>query len=253
MEIVLPEKIMGVETAMLKQLIMPIVLVVVLAMILNVVVMPKYRDIKKLSANIKKVKTETQKVTEKLNYLNSVPQDELAKSEELLAGSMLYEKDAYFLVSVIRTIADKFGYVVSGFSISPGKIKSDVNLVTDKKKAAKTLPVTMVLLGPKEAYLNLILELEKSLPILSLDKFEMKSKTTVAELNLIVSAHYFGSEASQEVKNLSLSDLKMDKKELDLIQTLGGFSNNRQMLEVAQSQVATRSGIIYGRDNPFIP
>lgn len=253
MEIELPEKIMGIETVMLKQLLFPIVLVIVLAMILNGVVMPKYRDIKKIVANNRKVKTETQKLTEKLNYLNSVPQDEIIKNEELLAASMLYEKDAYFLVSVIRTIADKFGYVVSGFSISPGKIKSDVNQVTDKKKAAKILPVTMVLLGPKADYLNLVLELEKSLPILSLDKFEMKGKTTVAELNLIVSAHYFGNEASQEVKNLTLSDLKMDQKELDLIKTLSGFSNNREMLQVAQSQVATRSGVIYGRDNPFIP
>jgi len=253
MEIELPEKIMGIETVVLKQFLLPVVLVIVLIMVLSGIVMPKYRDIRQIVANNNKVTLETQKLTEKLNYLNSVPQDEITKSEELLAGSMLYEKDAYFLVSVIRTIADKFGYVISGFSIAPGKIKSDVDTATEKKKMAKTLPVTMVLLGPKDDYLNLILELEKSLPILSLDKFEMKGKSTVAELNLIVSAHYFSNESSTEVKNLTLSDLKMDQKELDIIKTLDGFSNNRQILEVAQSQVATRSGVTYGRDNPFIP
>lgn len=253
MEIELPEKILGVETVVLKQFILPLVLLIIFSLILNGVVAPKYRDIRKIIANNKKVTAETKKLTDKLNYLNSVPQDEIKNSEALLSGSMLYEKDAYFLVSVIRTIADKFGYVVSGFSISPGKIKSDPSGTVDKKKVAKILPVTMVLLGPKASYLDLILELEKSLPILSLDKFDMKGKTTVAELNLIVSAHYFGSDASPEVKNLTLNDLKMDKKELDVIKTLDSFTNNRDILDVAHSQVATRSGVRYGRDNPFIP
>jgi len=254
MEIVIPEKIFGINSNLIKLLIAPIILTIIVLVVINSVMLPRIKDIGVVNKDINKVLAETKKIQEKINYLESVPQDELKKNEGLLASSMLYEKDAYYLVSVIRNIADRYGFMIQGFSISPGKVTgSDQSNKNENKNANKKVPVTLSLMGPKSKYLDFINGLENSLPLLTLDKFEMKGKASIAEMNLIVSAFYFSNESSAEVKNLTLNDLKLDVKQVELLKQLSSFENNRDVLKKVEAQTATRSGILYGRNNPFIP
>lgn len=50
----------------------------------------------------------------------------MQRDEGLVSSALLPEKNAYFLVNVVRKIADKYGYMVDSFSVKLG----DLELVT---------------------------------------------------------------------------------------------------------------------------
>jgi len=251
MEIILPDKIFGIDSVLIKLLIQPIVLIIFLLMLFNLAVFPKISETSSIKKEISKVNVNKDKIVEKIKYVNSVPMDELKKNEALLNGSMLYEKDSYYMVGVIRKIADKYSYVVQGFSLSPGKLKDGD--MAKEVSGNKRVPISLSMLGPKVQYLEFLKGLERSMPLLSIEKMEMRARGDVAEMDLEISAYYINEETKPEVKNLSLADLQLDKNEAEMIQLLSGYANNRGILSGEQQRVATRSGVIYGRTSPFTP
>lgn len=250
MEITLPDKIFGIDSTLIKLFVQPIGIIIFLIILFNLAVFPKISDTGKIKSEIAKTNKEKQIVVEKINYINSIPQEELSKNALLLSGAMLYEKDAYYLVSVIRKIADKYNFIVQGFSLSPGKLASGEE-TTKQVSGNKRVPIILNMIGPKSSYLDFLLGLEKSLPILSISKMDMKGRGEVAEMNLEIGAYYIDIESKPEVKQLSLADLQLDKTEIDMLKNLSSYSNNRMVFTSEQERVATRSGVNYGRQNPF--
>lgn len=252
MEIILPDKIFGIDSVLIKLLIQPIVLIIFLIMLFDLAVFPKISETSSIKGEISKVNANKDKIVEKIKYVNSVPMDELKKNETLLSGSMLYEKDSYYMVGVIRKIADKYSYVVQGFSLSPGKLTKDDTTVKEVS-GNKRVPISLSMLGPKAQYLEFLKGLERSMPLLSIEKMEMRARGDVVEMDLEISAYYINEETKPEVKNLSLADLQLDKNEAEMIKLLSSYANNREILSGEQQRVATRSGVIYGRTSPFTP
>ena len=250
MAVTLPDKIFGLDSSLAKLLVKPIVIIILLIMLFNWGVYPKIADIGRLKQEINKVNAEKQMVVDKINYINSLPPEDLKKNESLLNSALLYEKDAYFLVGVIRQIADKYSFTVQGFSLSPGKLTKDEK-ESGQAAVNKRVPVILNLIGPKTSYLNFLDGLEKSLPILSIEKMNMRVRNEVAEMDLEISAYYLDEETKPEIKRLTLADLKLDKNEAEMLKTLSNYTNNRTILSLAQEQIATRSGVVYGLSNPF--
>ena len=144
--------------------------------------------------------------------------------------------------------------MIQGFSLSPGKLVKDAeDTAKGNVDGNKRVPVILNMVGPKSAYLDFLLGLEKSLPILAIGKMDMKGRGQVAEIDLEIGAYYIDAASQPEVKQLSLNDLKLDKDELETLKNLGSFTNNRDVISSEQERVATRSGVNYGRSNPFIP
>ena len=250
MEITLPDKIFGIDSTLIKLFIQPIGVILFLVVLFNLAVFPKISDIGRIKSETSKINKDKQVIVDKIKYINSISQEELNKNASLLEGAMLYEKDSYYLVSVVRRIADKYNFIVEGFSLSPGKITKDDQAVAEVK-GNKRVPVVLNLVGPKSSYLEFLLGLEKSLPILSISKMDMKGRGEVAEMDLEIGAYYIDNESNPEVKQLSLNDLQLDKTELEMLGNLSKFDNNRSALGSEQQKIATRSGVIYGRENPF--
>lgn len=253
MEITLPDKVFGIDSMLIKLFIQPIGIVIFLIMLFNLAVYPKINDTGRIRSEIARVEKEKKIVVDKINYINSIPQEELTKNASLLSAAMLYEKDAYYLVSVIRKIADKYNFIIQGFSLSPGKLVKDST--DDKTKQTvdgnKRVPVVLNMIGPKSSYLDFLLGLEKSLPILAIGKMDMKGRGAIVEIDLEVGAYYIDAANQPEVKQLSLNDLKLDKAELETLKNLTSYSNNREVITSEQEKVASRSGVNYGRPNPF--
>jgi hypothetical protein len=251
MEIVLPEKILGIDTMLIKLFVQPIGIFLVLMILFNLAVYPKIADIGRIKQEVAKVNAEIKKIVEKVNYVNSISPEELKKNENVLGASMLYEKDAYYLVSVVRKVADKFNYSIQGFSLTPGKITKEGGSNTKEVKGNKRVPITLNMLGPKSSYLDFLKGLESSLPLLSIEEMDMKARGEISEIDLKVTAYYIDEESKPEVKKLSLADLQLNQDEAAMLTMLSAYTNNRGLLTGAQQKTATRSGVLYGRTNPF--
>lgn len=244
----LPNKIFGIEKLFLGLFLAPFFLFLIFLLSLRLILIPKMNDISTLGGEIKKINNNTNKIKEQNKYLASINQEELERNADYLDNAVLKDKQAYLLVGIIRNVASKFDYQIDSFSLTPGEIKSDKLVKITNLEDAVKLPISLSLIGPKEKNLDLILALEKTLPILFIDKFEKTDSNNYSQFNLTVSSYYIASKTNIETSNVTLSDLVLSKKELDLINTISSFNKiEDNSLSIGASGVFKE----YQRDNPF--
>lgn len=241
----IPEKLFGLDSALLLTFLPLLGVVLLIIVSSNLFLVPKFEEFNTLRDQAAGLNSQTGKLLEKITYLQSVDQDELKKNAHFISSALLPQKNAYLLVGVVRRIADKYGYQIESFLVNPGK----VNETDDKKsKNGQMVPVTVTLIGPGDKYLELIKGLERSLPILSLNNFEMKKSAETAKLELQVSAYYLDAEGKVDINRLSLSDLTLKKEETALLKTLSEYTK----LEAAgDGEIRVGNFKPYGRTDPF--
>jgi len=222
----MPETIFGIETRMINLFIPPLGLLLVILMSVGLLLMPKVEEINKNNALNKKLKGEVVDLTAKYNYLATVDQEELITNADFINKSILPEKNAYLLVGTIRKIADKHGYYMDSFSVSPGELETEEKEEEVVKGNVMKIPLSLTLMGPKENYMGLVEGIEKSLPILSLDEFEMDGKQGYVEIKVKLSANYIPRKQVFKIENLSLADMTLSQAEMDVLTTLKDYEDN---------------------------
>jgi len=243
----LPDKIFGLEKALLFLFLSPLVLIILFLVSLNLVLIPKITNIGEVNNKISEVKGNTNKIREQNNYLMSIDQNELKKNADYLDNAVLKDKQSYLLVQVIREVANKFDYQIESFSLTPGELKDGETIKIATSQDTVKMPVSLSVVGPKEKSLEFILALEKTLPILFIDKFETRTTGSLSQLNLIVSSYYLSDKANIETSNVALSDLILSKEEVALINRISNFTK----IENNQSTPQQSTFQEYQRENPF--
>ncbi|MFA6250777.1 MAG: hypothetical protein WC686_04770 [Candidatus Shapirobacteria bacterium] len=237
--------IFGVETDLITILIWPFVALTAFLVIMLGVVLPRYNEIGEMNKKVLDTIQKRQSILDKKNYLSSVNQEVLKRNVVTLNNALLKEKNWYTLITVVNQVARDFGFQLESFNVNPGKVTGE-----EEEKAAKEMtlkiPITLTLIGPKSSYLDFLLALEKTLPLLVLDRFEMKVSGETIGLDLVVSSYYLAAKPSV-IGNLSLADLALKPEENEILKTLGEF---RSTLESGKS-VQPKEYVRYGREDPF--
>lgn len=248
----LPDKIFGFSTQLVLLWAKPISLGLLLIFSIILVIVPKIGEINGKFQEISSVTAKRKDVMQKINYLSSIDQEEIKSNADLLASGVLAEKSAYLLVNVVRNAASEVGYSVDDFNISLGEVKKQEK---NEKNSSKTLgydtiPVKMTVSGPQEKYLDLAKTIERSLPVISINNFEMNSGSSGGvTIKLNVSAYYLQESLGINPENLSLADLTPSQAEADLLSAIREY---RPMTgQSSQQKEAEGSFIKYERSDPF--
>jgi hypothetical protein len=241
----LPDKIFGIDSSLLVFFLPPVVLFVVFLVSLNLILIPKINEIGLVSKKIDSVKLSTSKINEQNNYLISIDQKELQQNAEYLDNAVLKDKRSYLLVGIIRQVADKYGYQMSSFSLTPGELKN----TTGGKELENMvkMPVSLILYGPENKSLDFVLALEKTLPILFIDKFDVSTTNGTSKLDLVIYSYYANDNVNVDVNNISLNDLILSSDELTLIKEISSFNK----INENEAGVGTTQFQQYQRENPF--
>ena len=247
MNLGLPEKIFGLDRSLLLLFLPPLGLFLVFLLSLKLVLLPNLTEIGAVRGKINTTENSTSKINEQNKYLASVDQEELQRNSDYLNDAVLKDKRSYVLLGIIRSVANNFNYQLTSFSLSPGEIKSDNNSNLNTVKNTVQLPLTVSMVGPKENNLNLILALEKTLPILFIDKYETKTNGDSIELDLMVHSYYISDETNIDTNSISLSDLILSKSESALVEKISSFTK----IGDNQLNVGTSEFQQYQRGNPF--
>jgi len=247
----LPEKIFGMEVALLVVWVPLLIMVLLVIVSVNLVLMPKIGDFGIMTDQIKSLEAQRQQLVAKRTYLLSVDQNELKKNSDFIINAMLPQKNSYLLVGVVRKVVDAWGYQVDSFMINPGEVakKEDKPSID----GVVSIPIRLTLIGPADRYLKLIKGLELSLPVMSLDSFDMKNDGSTVKMDLTISAYYIEDNSTFDVSKLTLADLTLTKDEADLITRLNQFTvlENSGGLE---GEFSTGSAYVkYNRTDPFSP
>ena len=245
----MPDKLFGMEASLLKVFLLPLALVIVFLMSLSLIIMPKIDDIGDLRREDESVTEKVRLMTLKRDYLLIVDEEELSKKASFLAEAILKEKDAYLLVGMIKQIAGKNGFYVQSFSVSPGEMDSggEGGEVKTVKNTVDKVPISFMVAGEKDRYLEFILALEKSLPILSIDSFDMTRGQQMVKLDLRVTAFYVGEKSEYGMIEIKLADLMLSSEDETLLAELSQY-------EAVSGGVTggSKDGFVeYDRKDPF--
>jgi hypothetical protein len=217
----LPDKIFGATTNLLLVWVTPVLVITVLGLTFFVVIGPKISEIREMIKEVKVVRQSTLSMVEKRLYFSSVDQEELNANANLLNSGVMSEKNSYLLVKIIQRVAEESGYQVSDFSVSLGDIKNQNQ--TPKGVDFEKIPVQLVLSGPRQKYLNLILGLERNLPVLSIDSFDMKTSGEIATIEINVSAYFQPESAKIKMETLNLKEMTLLDEETKLLSKIKDF------------------------------
>lgn len=243
------DKIFGMDKRIFTLWLEPFALFLVMFVSTFLIIVPKINEgLAKLNEN-KSVIKKTADVNEKINYLQTIDQEEIQKNAQKLASGLLPEKSSYLLLKVIQNTAQKLNYNIDDFSISMGDVKEETG-ENIKVTSFDKIPIQVNLIGPAENYLALAKTLERSLPIMSISKYEMSSKTGgVTTVKLAVYAYYMREVTNFKLENMSLSDLTLNQAESDLLATISEYSE----LDVNSMEGVGESGtfVKYERVDPF--
>ncbi|MFA5828204.1 MAG: hypothetical protein WC841_02500 [Candidatus Shapirobacteria bacterium] len=244
----LPDKVFGIEGNLLVIYIWPVILVIIVLISINVVVTPRIEQMNSMKGESSKFAQKTKDLREKIAYLTQVDQAEMKSQAESLESALMNGKDSYYLVNIIRRISEKHGFVVESFMISPGTVS--------RNEVEPKLPIKVVIVGPKEGYLGLLLGIERNLPILSIDSFNVRSVGQVMELTLDMSSYYLSEKTVEKSANISLADLVMKQEETDVLKKLSAFTpiedTPRAKIELGESD-EKKTFVKYDRKDPFNP
>lgn len=245
----LSDKIFGMDRQIFALWLEPFALALMIFLSIFLIIVPKINEgIVRIKEN-KSVLTKTTEVNQKISYLQTVDQEEIQKNAQKLAAGLLPEKSAYLLLKVIQNTAQKLNYNIDDFSISMGDVKEEV---AENKSSASfdKIPIQVNLIGPAENYLSLAKVLERSLPIMSINKYEMLSTGGgVTTIKLSVYAYYMKEVTNFKLENISLADLTLNQAEADLLSTISEYTE----LEVKSVEGVGESGtfVKYERVDPF--
>lgn len=247
----LPDKVFGLEIALVKMFLGPFMVVLLFVISLNVIIVPKVSQIFETLEKINSVNDARKLTNQKRAYLSSLDQEKLQQDADYLDMAVLKEKKSYLLVGVIRKIADKYGFQVKSFSVSPGELKNgeQESLKVSEVDIAMKLPISVVLIGPQESSLALIKGIENSLPILFIDKFSTKVAGGISELDLMISSYYVPEKEDLINGNLTLNDLKLTPQESDLVAKISQFDKIGGFESIIDGE--NKSFVIQERQNPF--
>lgn len=245
----LPDKIFGIEKSFLLLFWPPLVLLILFLISLNLIILPKISDIGAINQKTEQTKNNTKKVKDQNKYLLSIDQEKLKVDAEYLDNAVLKDKKSYLLVQIIRGVADEFGFQLESFSLTPGELKDEGEATIKVSSSGETvkMPVSLSMMGPKDKTIDLVSALEKTLPILFIDEFEVKGSGELSELKLTVFSYYINDKVEMETENLTLNDLILSEEESDLIDKISTFNK----IETNQNDSEETEFKKYNRENPF--
>lgn len=248
----LPDKVLGINVSFLKLFVVPFLVLVGFIVTLNLIIVPKFSELTTLNKSISLVNEQISLTNQKINYLSSIDQQQIQNDVAYLESAVLQEKNAYFLVGIIRQVADKYNFSLTTFSIGSLDIKSDESstLKVANADVATKMPLTLTLEGPDEKRVEMITALEKTLPILFVDSLDISSSGGTSNLEMTISSYYIAEKNDLVSGNLSLSDLIPTQEENDLLQTISSYNKVESGLSTLGSG-GSGTFVEYERENPF--
>lgn len=250
------DTIFGLEAWQIKLFGLPLAVLIIAVASLILVVIPTYSQLMTTNDLIKSKNVQVKNLEEKRNYLMNLDQDEVESNASYLNMSLLKNKDAYFLVNIVRSVVEKYDFRIDAFSISPGEIESPAevsegtNQGLNEKFGLTSIPVDLTLLGSKSRYVEVVKALERTLPILSVNNFEIKNTGEITQIKLVVETYFVPEKIETNLEKLSLADLTLSPDEAALVKTLTEYDKT--------IGTTIDGGLIkqgeyrnYGRENPF--
>lgn len=226
-----------------REIYMPAAVISFVLLAFFIFILPKVKGVLSMRAGLKKQSQEISRLSQKLADLQTLSEGELYGAAEILLRALPAEKDFYQAVNLIKSIFQKYGVRVVSFSLSPGNLS----------ESGIPMPIKLLFFSRLAETANLVAELERSLPLLTVSSLALNNASATAsgtlqdlEVELIVKSY-----AEPLPKVLPAVDKplpKISNKDRQTIEDMRKFISYTAEEESSVSEVGS---VVLGRENPF--
>ncbi len=233
-------------------LLVPFLILVGAGFVFLLLILPRFNEIKLLRTEIGKNEALAGEVSKKVRLIQSIDEETLKRQSSMAVLALPNRKNVYNLVVVMSNVASEFGFKVETFKIGLGEIDSgtveteeevdegeeeEISMVVEDNRVMgvrsepvvedklEKIPITVELIGPVEKYLDLLLAMEEAIPLLSIDKLDVRNKRNETEMEMTVAVHFSPNQGGLDLDKISLEDLMMTEEELLAAERLESFEN----------------------------
>jgi len=246
------DKTFGMEMWQIMAMIPVLVAVLFILVSFGLIVLPKISQIKQYRSETRNFKAKIDDVNKKRAYVQSIDESTLKAKEEILLMAMPESKNVYYLLNVVTRVVSEYGYMVDGFSFSPGELKKETETDTSNSRGISKVSFDLNLIGPGDRYIELIEGLENSLPLFSFDEIDSKIVgQAVSTIDLKITTYFSSEREKVDVSKLSYADLIMTETEGELLESLSNYKKIEGLLVVDGGLEGDKSYQEYELKNPF--
>ncbi|MFH1561694.1 MAG: hypothetical protein ABID04_03935 [Patescibacteria group bacterium] len=208
------------------------------------------KEAKKTSAEIKDLK-------DKYVLLSSLDQQQLVDQSELCLLAVPEEKDIYHILQALNGALSSHSFLVKTMKLAPGEVgvnlpatvaKDKDKKVASNKSILEKMPIEATFVGPYEKAIDLLIYLEKTLPLFETESLEIAgARVPGAPVTLKTRMVTFFSPAKANFNpdTIRLEDLVLTETESELLSRLASFRQT-QARKLLPGEIPGG-----GKENPF--
>lgn len=237
-----------------KEFILPGVLFILIIIITIFVLIPKIKEIFAIKSEITAQKNEIQQLSAKLSDLQTLSEAELFDSSNLLLNALPSQKDFYLVLSSIRKVFLDNSSNLESFDFSPGLISTEG---ASNNEAANqnsgTIRIKLDFSASPDNLVNLILSLEKTLPLIEVTSIKFDSISSASSSGSVqdwkgqMGISSFSLPLPKVLGSLNSPLPKITSQDKKVIEELKLFSRFIPEVQVVTEETPN----ILGKDNPF--
>lgn len=215
---------------------------------------PKIKEVFSLRQKTKIQELEMKKLAGKLADLQTLSEAELFDSANILLQALPPQKDFYQFLTILRKAFQDNQVKVESFSFSPGLIATKsgqkVNDLPSENQTENQMMINLSFSSDFVNFKNLVVSLEKALPLLKVDSLKLTSSVASggASLQNISGSFVVKSYFKSLPKTLGSVDkplAKISPQDQQLIEALKAYSLPYTVIPGGEGTV------FVGRENPF--
>jgi len=232
----------------LKDLVVPLVSVLVVILCLFLVLFPRVEKVMEMRGQIKTQKAKITATTQKLNDLSSLSEADLYDSSSLLLQALPKDKDFLQFLLALKKLLQENDVLLESYKFSPGLISTESASAKSGEKDNQ-ISITISFSSTFTNFSNFVTKLEKIVPLSSMGNIKIKSQgsTTSGELSLLKGdltvVGYF-SPLPKTIGSYDKALVKISSQDQKIIEELRNYS--RFYLEAPSFEQ-----VIVGKEDPF--
>lgn len=237
----------------LKRAALPLLAILLVTGVTLFLLAPRFKKISLIFRENQNLIKERRDFLQKAQLIASLDENKLRENALLATLALPKEKEISLILYALNEPARNNNFYLEEMEFRLGEIGSASEKKTSettKKTLIEQIPVKITLLGPEKKLFSLLLEMEKTLPLIEIKKLEGRvTPDGRAMLKLSLSLFLSPQRAVYDPEKVAISDLTLSPEEEKLLVRLREFKKSPLVMELFGG--TTTLPPVVGRENPF--
>lgn len=203
-----------IEFGKYKNLLFPVLVVILILFSVITILKPKIDELFKLRKNISKQKEELALLSQKVAILESYDQNELKTRVNQIAKVLPAEKNGPLGLVIFRSLTSEHNLLLDSLDINVGELSTESAKPKTKEEVLPSLEININISGSLDDFYNFLADVEQTTPITKINQVSMSREGNTVEGKVTLSSYYLNlpkdiGKTTREIIPITLEEEKV--------------------------------------------